>query len=205
MKCFRYFFLSFLFVAFLSSLSVINVSAISDYSITLDDSNYNTLDVPCSPNCSSYHYLLISDMSSTTFSYQISPYSSNPSARLVVNHNVGLSSNLSFLLFSFDNADRFVFIGGSWGSGSSLKITLSENNPFGSTPTGSLSITSNGTYDVTSYSEAVVNVPPEVIQGDYHDDLISIQQSIYVCGAILLVLYFFYCIYRMIIKNSGVR
>ena len=68
---------------------------------------------------------------------------------------------------------------------------------------GSLSISENGTYDVTNYAEAVVDVPVQVIQGDYHDDLTSINQSILICGAVLLVLYFFYCIYRMIIKSTG--
>ena len=76
---------------------------------------------------------------------------------------------------------------------------------FGVSPSGDISITSNGTYDVSSYATATVDVPAEVIQGDYHDDLISINNSILVCGAILLVLYFFYCIYRLIIKNSGVH
>lgn len=76
---------------------------------------------------------------------------------------------------------------------------------FGSSPSGNLDITSNGTYDVTNYATATVDVPAQVIQGDYHDDLVNINQSIIVCGAILLVLYFFYCIYRLIIKNSGVH
>lgn len=72
-----------------------------------------------------------------------------------------------------------------------------------SSPSGTLNITENGTYDVSTYAEAVVDIPPEIQYGDYHDDLMSIKQSIYTCGAICLVLYFFYCIYRMIIKSTG--
>ena len=164
---------SVILLVFCSVFISSNVNAISDYSIVLDDSNYSSLDVPCSPDCSSYHYLLISEMTSTTFVYQISPYSSDSFARLVATHNGGLGSNLTFYLFSFDNADRFVFAGANWSNGSSFKLTLSENNPFGSVPSGSLSITSNGTYDVTNYSEAVVDVPSEVVQGDYHDNTIT--------------------------------
>ena len=72
-------------------------------------------------------------------------------------------------------------------------------------PSGNLDISSNGTYDVTNYAQATVNVPAEVIQGDYHDDLVAINNSILICAAVCLVIYFFYCIYRLIIKNSGVH
>lgn len=72
-------------------------------------------------------------------------------------------------------------------------------------PSGSITLTENGSYDVSSYAEAIVDVPPVVVEGDYHDDLSSISSGLYVIGAILLVIYFFYCIYRMIIKNSGVK
>lgn len=82
------------------------------------------------------------------------------------------------------------------------KVTLTNTLPsFCSfVPSGSLSITENGTYDVTNYAEVVVDVPETVIQGDYHDDLVSINNSILICAAVCLVIYFFYCIYRMIIR-----
>ena len=80
--------------------------------------------------------------------------------------------------------------------------TLTDTSPF-SIPSGSINITENGEYDVSSYAQAIVDVPVEVIQGDYHDDLIAIKVGIYTCAAVLLVLYFFYCIYRVIIKSTG--
>lgn len=45
---------------------------------------------------------------------------------------------------------------------------------------------------------------PVVPDTPYGDQLNNITMAIYTCGGILLVLYFFYCIYRIIIKNSGV-
>lgn len=92
---------------------------------------------------------------------------------------------------------------------SDLTITLTDKIPSFSSSSGSLSITENGTYDVSQYAEAVVDVPetdcPSGSAGNYHDDLVAINNSIMICAATCLVIYFFYCIYRMIIKNSGVK
>lgn len=101
-----------------------------------------------------------------------------------------------YTYFRLNSADH-------WSTLSGFSIVISDSLSSGITPEGSLEITENGTYDVTSYSEAVVDVsaPPST----YHDDLANINHSITVCAAVVLVLYFFYCIYRLIIKNSGVH
>lgn len=181
-----------------------NASAVSDITIVVDDTNYSSVDFPCGSDCSSYHYLLVSDIvtNGNGFSYSLAPYSNDNFARLQINYNGGLFGNLSFYLFSFDNADQMKRAASSWSTGVSFKLTLSENNPFGSTPSGSLSITENGTYDVTNYSEAVVDVPPEVVQGDYHDDLVNLKQAIIFVPAVALVIYFFYAIYKMLLGGK---
>lgn len=186
---------------FVSVLSSCASYAIADISLTIDNTNYNSGTNLCGSDCSSYHYLLVEDFSNTGFVYYFRPYSSDSFARLNISYNAGLSGNLQFMLFYFDNADQFIGSASNWSSTVSFKITLSENNPFGSAPTGNLNISENGIFDVSSYATATVNVPPTVIAGDYHDDLVSINNSILVCAAVCLVIYFFYCIYRMIIKG----
>ena len=187
----------------LSVLFVSPCSAINNYNVTINDSNYSSWSFDCGQDCSSYHYLLINNMSSTTFVYQISIFTNNNLARLVATHNAALGSNLNFYLFYFDNADKFAYTGANWSSGSYFDITISENNPFGSSPTGSLSISSNGSYDVSSYAQAIVDVPPVYEEGDYHDDLVNIRNAIILACGIMLVLYFFYCIFRVFIKVIG--
>ena len=76
-------------------------------------------------------------------------------------------------------------------------------------PANTLDISKNGTYDVTNYAEAVVNVPsqecPAGGECNYDDKFDGVITAIYTCGAVLLVLYFFYCIYRLIIITTGGR
>lgn len=67
---------------------------------------------------------------------------------------------------------------------------------------GSIYINSNGTYDVSNYSEAVVDVPSGGGSGASHDDLVNIKNAILLVPAVLLLIYFFYCIYRIIIVNT---
>lgn len=83
--------------------------------------------------------------------------------------------------------------------GNTITITLGT----GGAPSGSITLTENGTYDVTSYAEAVVDVPATIVPGDYHDDLISIRNVIIIGASVILVLYFFYCIYGIIIPTTG--
>ena len=224
MKC-RHFF-SFVLVAFLSLffgsfIITNNTFAVDDISITNGSSStllrsYWNYWPDCDNNCASqYNYLKIEFIDSNGDSV---PYSSRSGgATLIIcgtQFNLNRMSDQVYFLNktcpATDGHSGFIMNGGFSGNIASstfgYRLTLTDSLSNCSVPpSGDISITSNGTYDVSSYATATVDVPAEVIQGDYHDDLINIKNSIITCGAILLVLYFFYCIYRLIIKNSGVK
>ena len=206
MKCRHYF--SFVLVAFLSLffgsfITINDTSAVDDYTVTLDWANFNSLEL-CGSNsgrsCSDYFYFISEPIGTCN--------GNNPNYVVFGFGNVNNSISVcNKVVMPFDSTVTSLFVTGGrslpdryFGN---INVTLSSN--YGFSPSGDISITSNGIYDVSSYATATVDVPSEVIQGDYHDDLVNIQNAIITCGAILLVLYFFYCIYRLIIKNSGVH
>ena len=80
-----------------------------------------------------------------------------------------------------------------------ISFSFSDSSPF-SSPSGSLSITSNGTYDVSNYAEAVVDVPP--IPGDYHSDLVSLNNTLVLVPAVALVIFLLYLLNRIFIKGG---
>lgn len=175
----------------LSALFVSPSYAIS-YSYTPHSGN----NIPCAPldwnmgsdvpTCEGVKYMIIS--SSITFDNSVAIYfNSLPftnSIPLNLFQNGGVISFGSALPAS--QALRFSFQNFS-GNYSDISFTLTDTLPTGSCP------------------EPEDPEPcPVVPDTPYGDQLNNITLAIYTCGGILLVLYFFYCIYRIIIKNSGV-
>lgn len=216
MRC-RHFF-SFVLVVFsvfcFGLFTTQNSYAVDDISVIIRANNsvrqWDDVFSTCTGDClNDYSYLIVSGQPYfySTVSTPINFYfRADGSFQRVF--TISGTSPFSIYKLPFDgHSNNFL----SWGSGYSFEndVTLTLTDSYQScppSPSGDLSITENGTYDVTNYSSATVNVSSsEVVQGDYHQDLVNINQSIIVCGAILLVLYFFYCIYRLIIKNSGVH
>lgn len=183
----------------LSALFVSPSYAVSDFTYTVNSSNggqgfyWFCSDNSCS--LSDYHYVLLdfSNLGGTPSSY-------NFNASTILRFVSGtLYHEYSFhpyfqdkVLLSLTGTETGLGLdrqySGSYPSGWYYTVTLSENNPLtGSCP------------------EPEEPEPcPVVPETPYGDQLNNITLAIYTCGGILLVLYFFYCIYRIIIKNSGV-
>ena len=230
MKCLgKYGFFVLLAFSFAFGIGLLNisgdVSAVSDLTYTIDSSNYTTsfyfCDTYANVSCGDYHYLLIeTNVPLVSSSFSTLAYYQTP--QVVYAYKTSGFGNTEIMpyrqfytlpyLTYFEDLTSFRYVQISYlqnlrYSDWSVTITLSENNPYASgiTPSGSLSITENGTYDVTQYAEAVVDVPTSSGGGgfDYSQKLDGVITAIYTCGAIVLVVYFFYCIYRMIIKTTG--
>lgn len=221
MKCCHFF--SFALVLFLSFffgffITINNTFALDDLVLSYSPSStslrsYWNYWSACDYDCASqYNYLKIDFFDSNGDSPTLFSRSGRQTI-IICGTEVILSRSSDHVFFlnktcpATDGHSGFIMNGNYGGNiaSSTLGYRLTLTDSIGSSPSGDLSIIENGIYDVTNYATVTVDVPVEVIQGDYHDDLVNIQNSIITCGAILLVLYFFYCIYRLIIKNSGVH
>lgn len=209
-----------------------NSFAADDIKITLTEfSNGGPI---CTSDCSSYKYLFViphdffvinpqNPGTWYTYLYFNISWSNGSVSRTFPIGVYGFPNSVTFFELSSYSPDynilNSLYYSSTWNSsildnsiasGWSVDIILSENNPYvsGITPSGSLSITENGTYDVTEYAEVVVNIPSQSGGGDgcsvnYSEQFDGVIKAIYTCGAVLLVIYFFYCIYRLFIKTTG--
>lgn len=213
MKCFRYFFLSFLFVGFLSFLFVKNVSALS-VTCVLDPTLINHNSLPSSCDVSSFDsdkiwsYTLSFDNFSipsttsgsavaTSFSLSCGASSSQVPFFSLPRNNFFSSFSDSFIIFDRLNFRLSSGVCSHYSHYSWAAASLSSNY------SGSISLTISDSYFDSSCPP--VEPCPVIPENPYDTKLDNITMAIYTCAAIFLVLYFFYCIYRMIIKNSGVR
>ena len=67
----------------------------------------------------------------------------------------------------------------------------------------SLTITDIDPFNVSCPECEVCQVCPEIPENPYDTKLDNITKAVYTCGAVLIMLYFFFCIYQIIIKHGG--
>lgn len=174
--------LAFAFALFFSFfLGTHNTFAdVSDITYSFDFSNIPSWYELCSSStCSSYHYMFVEPSNSYTCSgasgfYVYGLNSPNVLVPACVPSIISLDPNSS---------SPIGLTGGSMsGSGYSGNITITLTNSLSSEP---------------------CPVCPVIPDNPYDDKFDKIIVAIYTCGAILLIIYFFYCIYGMIIKSTG--
>ena len=202
MKCLRKIIIGFgIFLPVLLSALFVSPSYATDVSYTFDSSNSFATYTFCSwSSCSGLRYLTITPSSSylnssVNWYFQLQYFGGDPDyVNFTNNFNPALysspiyltlpSGNMGQLRISFTNSQNIP-------SDFTLAVVLSDTDP----------LSSSGSCPECE----VCQVCPVVPENPYDEKLDNITMAIYTCGGILLVLYFFYCIYRMIIKNSGVN
>lgn len=191
-----------------------NTYAVSDISVTYNSgfvtSAWTDIFSTCTGSCLHDYSYLVVESSSNIFSNEnvndLSAFRLYARMDGSLNRTLYFSQKIPIQVYNLsfnDSSNNYL----QWGNGTNLAYDLTfilTNNPLsGPTPSGSITLTENGTFDVSSYAEAVVDVPMEVVPGDYHDDLQDVKKSIILVPAVCLVIYFFYAIYKMIM--GGVR
>lgn len=185
------FLLAFVLLSFfLSFLNIHNSFAVDDYSVVIDQNNYNLSAsiYLCGGDsgrlCSDYTYFIYNPINVSSF---------NPNTFFAVrylpyNMDFYFNKNISKTIVTIDNISSLFY-----------------NNPrnFPVDVSFSFELLLSNTFPSDCPICEVCQECPAIPLNPYDDKFDKLIVAIYTCGAILLVIYFFYCIYRMIIKSTG--
>lgn len=192
MRWYKIFFGTFL-LAFFSLVGFSSsVYALEDHVETFVVPNSGNFMPNCDLSCyQQYHYMIIewdSPINSNNFLPIRANFTYNGST--FNNRAIYMNVTITKYAFSIDNITSVFTMDGTPPSNMTVTVTLTES------------------LDTPCPEPDPCPEPeqcPEVSDTPYAEKFDNIEKAIYTCGAILIMLYFFYCIYRMIIKGSGVN
>lgn len=201
--------LTYSFVAFLCSLFV-SLFGISQDSFATS--------VSCQPSFtynSSYLVSLISDFCNTSsldssvrwYYYGDFVYTGSAHPLMFSNNLNGGNSNSPYssyasgILTSATWGNSFYFIITDQKTYRFRSISIdNDNNSF-----SSFNLTISDSFGSSCPECEVCQTCPEIPENPYDNKLDDIKKAIYCCGAVLIMLYFFFCIYKIIVKDGGSR
>lgn len=184
------------------SLSLISLNVFAKDDISVDVSTSLTQicssDTPFNSGFCGYNYFIISTENNVS-GFQCRAYDSNHS-------QIGSTVVVSYIssYFVFDNiefsATNISSISCRITSSGSGTFILTDNAPR--FPTGSMTITENGTYDVINYATASVNVPTQTVVSDLPPFVDTIMDSFWqyhvAFAAAIVPLIAIFLVYRLL-------
>lgn len=116
--------------------------------------------------------------------------------------------------FDYSNFSDLVFYNSSYRIQSDSSISRVGSTAFNIKATNT-STRGSGTISVIWSDDISYFIPsqecdvcpdvPDIPENPYDNKFDEVTKAIYVCGAVLIMLYFFFCIYKIIVKDGGSR
>lgn len=189
-------------ITLFSFLGFNNVSAAEDISITVSGqvNQYDNVFSNCTGDClNDYQYLILeanSDVGYDTFVLWLRFDGSFTRSFILSTFRYGTTYNIYKLPFN-GSSNNFLQWSNNFYFDSDLKLTLTDSLPGSSAPTGSLSITENGTFDVSEVASVNVNVPQDVteiiddpVSNDFHKIFMVVVAGVIPAFAVFVIVWF---------------
>lgn len=206
---------AFLFFSFFLSAGISQDSYATSVTCDLSGSNLaGYFSFPCDLSSVSQKKYISVDWSFTatsntryapTYSFTFGVLQSNPNPNAPVNY-VRVSGYLQYGSIGITSSDSGSLISSiSYWFGDSYRVELSNIANDSHSYTLIVTISDNLSELLPDSDCPVCEVCPVIPDNPYDNKFDAITKAIYTCGAVLIMLYFFFCIYKIIVKDGGSR